>query len=135
MLRRFTSEWLKALNSVIGSNVRGLSVLLSLTLVCVSLGVPGIAIADGGNCSVKEVATLFNQRVHVKCSNDIEGFVYFAVPMSNSDMANQVLSLATVALTNKVGLVIQFDNKDNSGPAYGCALSSCRPIQGLQLIR
>jgi hypothetical protein len=105
-------------------------------LLGAAIVVPGVVCAlDGGNCTPIEVATLFNQRVHVKCATNIGGFVYFAVPTSSSDMANQVLSLATTALTNNKTLGIQFDKNDNSGPAYGCDLSDCRPLQGLQLFR
>ncbi len=110
--------------------------VMSLWLLVGAIVVPGVVCAlDGGECNPIEVATLFNQRVHVKCATNIGGFVFFAVPTSSSDMANQVLSLATIALANNKTLGIQFDKNDNSGPAYGCALSDCRPLQGLQLFK
>ena len=111
-------------------------VVVLLWLLGGAIVVPGVASAlDSGSCDPVEVATLYNQRVHVKCAANIGGFIYFAVPTSSSDMANQVLGLATIALTNNKTLGITFDKNDNSGPAYGCDLSNCRPLQGLQLFK
>jgi hypothetical protein len=110
-------------------------IIVSLWLLGGTIILPAVASADGGYCTPVEVGTLYYERVHIRCTSTIMGFTWFAVPTSSSDMANQVLSLATTALTSNLALYITFDKNDNSGPAYGCALDSCRPILALELCK
>lgn len=110
----------------------------SLTVGAVLVTVFFAAVPAAGEaivCTPSEVATLFNERVHVKCAEGAEGIVFFAVPMSNSDLANQVLSLGATAIVHGKKLRIQYEKADNSGTAYGCASKDCRPLLGLQLLK
>ena len=67
---------------------------------------------------------LLSDRVHVRCSTPPNGISYFAVPTSNSAVADRFSSMASMAVGGY--LWIDYEFYDTSGPAFGCQLSDCR---------
>ena len=80
-------------------------------------------------------AGVYSNRVHVKCQESFSGIMYFAVPASNTNMANRVLDVITSAITAGKKVAVQYTPSNLSGSTFGCLNSDCRVIDGIFLLR
>jgi hypothetical protein len=69
------------------------------------------------------------KRIHVKCSQAVNGIRYFALSSNDTALMARVLSLITSAQVAGRTLSILFDPADLSGQAWGCANSDCRILR------
>ncbi len=85
-------------------------------------------------CTVKDVASISNERVHVRCSNNPDGFAFFAVPVDATGMATRLTDAGTAAMQT-AGLKLELDYcpADLSGANIGCANVNCRLIRNIIL--
>jgi hypothetical protein len=83
------------------------------------------------SCTVSEIAN-FSNRVHIRCVNSVRdpatgaNIFFFAVPTSNTALAQRVITLGGAALTSNRRLFIQFTDGDLSGTPFGCLSGDCR---------
>lgn len=80
------------------------------------------------NCNPVEVA-VFKSRFHIRCANDSEGIIFFAVSTADVPFSNHVLTVALEALKSKRCLAISYESDDFSGVKFGCLANDCRAIQ------
>jgi hypothetical protein len=79
------------------------------------------------------IVGVFTNRVYVQCSAFVLGTVnQFAVATSDSGMAARFLSAFTTAkVTAKTLRIHYFPGGD--GSSFGCVVSNCRPISGVEI--
>jgi hypothetical protein len=82
-------------------------------------------------CTPMEVA-VFANRIHIRCSashSDGGSTIWFwAVPTSDAQWANRVLSTATTGMVAGRKLYLTFTPGDTSGQDFGCLAKDCRTI-------
>jgi hypothetical protein len=109
-------------------NICGHVVLLALMLGCVGLTNSAIAQQKWSPCKPVEAAT-YATRIHVKCESAVDRkFWYFAVSTADSKFAARALSVIEAGQLGDKFVRVLFDPSDQSGPAFGCAISDCRPM-------
>lgn len=85
-------------------------------------------------CTVKDVASFGNERVHVHCSNDPDGFTFFAVPIDATGMATRLTDAGTAAMqTAGLKLLLDYCPNDLSGANIGCDNVNCRLVRTIIL--
>ena len=98
-------------------------------LFMLSLSIPCYAAEKWGTCTLQDVMVWNKDRLHIRCAPAIEGYTFFAVPWSNTEFLNQVLSVATAAIAyNKTVNVLHNPSDTTTGPTFGCDAKSCRPL-------
>jgi len=101
------------------------------------LGGPAIAVAQTAiyNTCTPNAVGVFTNRVYVLCAAQAPGtpFIQFAVSTSDSGMAARFLSAFITAKVTTKSLKITYFPSDLSGAAYGCEISNCRPISGVEI--
>ena len=70
-------------------------------------------------------------RVHVKCSNPINGIQIFAASTDASDQSTRFLTLMSQARGSGKDVHVFYDPDDTSGTSFGCKAEDCRKIQAL----
>jgi hypothetical protein len=111
--------------------MRAASLIISLFMGALPLS------ADNkfGTCEPVEVG-VYRERVHIRCSNQLDGFTFFAVPTSDPDYANRVVTVGTAAISFNKRLLVLYDPSDStSGPRFGCLVNDCRPALGVFLLK
>lgn len=87
-------------------------------------------------CKLVDV-TVFNDRVHARCSNAAAGglqlyspaIYFFAIPTSNEAAADRFLSVAMTALVSQKTFLVVYDfdaTKTGFGVSSGCKAKDCR---------
>ena len=85
-------------------------------------------------CTPQNV-TVYNGRIHVKCTASFSGIQYFAVSTANAASASRFLSILATAEAAGKNLSILYDPADTSGSAFGCGSSDCRIILGASMLQ
>lgn len=85
-------------------------------------------------CAVKDVASIGNDRVHVRCSNIPDGFQFFAAPLDGSGIATRLTDAGTAAMqTAGLKLLLDYCPNDLSGANIGCINANCRLVRNVIL--
>lgn len=100
----------------------------------VALAVPLSAHAvDYFSCKLRDV-TVFNNRIHARCTTATSGGIYFfAVPTSDATKANRLLTIGTTTLVSGRKFVAIFEPSDTSGVSFGCQADDCRALVGFAI--
>ena len=112
---------------------RGLAIAFFMT-TAIATSLPAHAVQLFHPCYVTEVFTTDN-RTHVKCAHPAPDIskrelntwvVYFAVPASNKDLSDRLVTLGSAAIVGPKWLGITYDTA--WGNSFGCQDRDCRPI-------
>jgi len=77
----------------------------------------------------------FTNRVHVHCNTPaLNGVYWFATPTSDSKRAARIFSLLLTAAAAAKNVRVYYDDAA-SGASFGCAVSDCRPILYIELVK
>jgi len=100
-----------------------------LPAVAVSLSLlGGPALADTTACTPVNVG-VFTNRIHVKCSaSTVGGIWYFALPTTDAEHCNRMLTVLTTALEGARSLTIDYNPSSTAGTSIGCLSTDCRLI-------
>jgi hypothetical protein len=103
-------------------------------LVGVALLVPiGANAVEYFGCKLKDV-TVFNNRIHARCTTATTGGIYFfAVPTSDAAKANRLLTIGTTVLVSGRKFVAIFEPSDTTGTSFGCQADDCRALLGFAI--
>src|SRR5262245_16400101 len=109
-----------------------LKALFLVSGTAISLGLSDTLRADEQSmqCMVYYV-TSYQERVHLRCKENVEGINFFAVPTSDPHWAARVLDIGLAAVTSKRWVIIGFDLDDTSGTSFGCQANDCRVIHSI----
>ena len=112
------------------------ALILGVFLCLASFAMDSVALAQQLWVPCKPVETAaFSNRIHVRCATQVDGrFWYFAAPTSDARLAARTLSVIEAAQLGDKFLNILIDATDQSGPAFGCLASDCRPIIAVAML-
>ncbi len=87
-------------------------------------------------CGTINNIAAFNNRIHIRCSNDNNGIYYYAYAndTSNAMVANQLLAAANTAFALGKGVWVYY-NSDSSFNPTGCYTTDCRGLTGISILQ
>ena len=93
------------------------------------------AVHATATCTIGGVAA-YDNRIHVRCYEKFapgSAISFFAAPTSDPQRAARLLSVLLTAHAADKRVNVVYDTAD-SGAAFGCLVSDCRPIQALSTV-
>jgi hypothetical protein len=83
-------------------------------------------------CQPVAVAFYPKSRLHVQCSNPVNGIAYFAMRAKGKDAA-MMLPLLSEAVGQGLSVGVLYDPTDLSGEKFGCLNSDCRVMHAASI--
>ncbi len=104
----------------------------TLTFLGCSIAIPAFFTAPANAnyvlCTPTNVG-VFPERIHIRCTQNFGGVIYFAVSTSNANFANRVLDVWKTGLTTGRQVGIDYNPSDLTGSSVGCLNQDCRIIR------
>jgi hypothetical protein len=97
---------------------------------------PGAPNASTFYCSLITNVAIFENRIHLRCSNSNDGISYYAYPTDPSHVAtaNQILAIANTAFALNESVWVFYNSSSYLNPP-GCYANDCRGLVGVSMVQ